>query len=185
MEDVVELPRRGKVAAKRLFDDHTCAFVAARVGQALDNGRKHVWRNGKVIKRPGRTAKRLSQIAECLLRAVISIDILESCRKYRKRVRVKAAMLLKTLASAGPKVVKPFGRPRHSDDGHIEVTAPDHSLKRREDLLVRQIPGGAKEDKRIRIEVRHFHPSRGFFYVPPELMPHRGQNSIGKIRIAA
>ena len=94
-------------------------------------------------------------------------------------------MLLKTLASTGSKLVKALGRPCYSDDRHIEVTAPDHRLQRREDLLVRQIPGGTEEDKRIRIEVCHFHPSRGFFYMPTELMPHRGQNSIGKIRIAA
>ena len=42
-----------------------------------------------------------------------------------------------------------------------------------------------EEDKRIRIEGRHFHLSRSLFYMPPELMPHRGQNPIGKIRVAA
>src|SRR5438874_381578 len=52
-------------------------------------------------------------------------------------------------------------------------------------LLVRQIPSGTEEDKRIRIEVRHFHRSRGFFYMSPKLMAHCGQNSIGKISIAA
>ena len=94
-------------------------------------------------------------------------------------------MLLKTLASTRPKPVKALSRLCHSDDRQIEVTATDHRLKRREDLLVRQIPSGTEEDKRIRIEVRHFHPSRGFFYMPPEFMSHRGQNSIGKIRVAA
>jgi hypothetical protein len=49
-----------------------------------------------------------------------------------------------------------------------------------------QILGGTEEeDKRIRIEGRHFHLSRSLFYMPPELMPHRGQNPIGKIRVAA
>jgi hypothetical protein len=49
-----------------------------------------------------------------------------------------------------------------------------------------QILGGTEEeDKRARIEVRHFHRSRSLFYMSPELMPHRGQNPIGKIRVAA
>ena len=99
--------------------------------------------------------------------------------------RIQAAVLLKTLVSTRPKLVKTLGRLCYPDDRHIEVTATDHRLKRRKDLLVRQIPRGTEEDKRIRIEVRHFHPSRGFFYMSSELMPHRGQNSIGKIRIAA
>ena len=76
MEDSIEFLRGGKVAAKRFFDDHARALVAVRIGQALDNGRKHVWRYSKVIKRPRRPAKRLSQIAECLLGAVVSVDIL-------------------------------------------------------------------------------------------------------------
>ena len=94
-------------------------------------------------------AQRLSQIVECLWGAVISIDILQSGRKHLKRFRIQTAVLLETLASACPQLIEARSRPGHADDRHVEVTAPDHCLQRREDLLVRQIPGGAEEDKRI------------------------------------
>ena len=64
-------------------------------------------------------------------------------------------MFLKALVCAGPKPVKTLRRPCHSDDRHIQVAVPDHSLKCREDLLERQITSGAEENKCIRIQVRH------------------------------
>ena len=47
-----------------------------------------------------------------------------------------AAMLLNALVSACSKAVKILRRPGHPDNLHIEVTAPDHRVKRGKDLLV-------------------------------------------------
>jgi hypothetical protein len=100
VENSVEFLRGGKVATKRFFDDHACALVAAGVGQTFDYGGKQVWRNSKVVKRLRGVAKRFSKIAKGLLRAVVSVDIPQSRRKYLKRFRIQASVLLKALAGS-------------------------------------------------------------------------------------
>ena len=63
-------------------------------------------------------------------------------------------------------------------------------MKHRENLLVGQVPRGTKENKRIGIEVRHCQRSflHRFRYdlsnVCTELMPHHGQNPVGKVRVS-
>src|SRR6476646_6093948 len=163
MQSLIECPCRRKVAAKRFFDDYSRPPSAARLGQALGYSLKQVWRNSQVVKRAGRAAQRFAQIAECLRRVVIPIDIVKFCRKHRECIGIDTTMLLKAFACAGAKPIKTLSRPRHSDDRHIEVTVPDHSLKCREDLLERQITGGAEEDKCIRTNARHFQPVTRLF----------------------
>ena len=59
----------------------------------------------------------------------------------------------------GAKLVEVLRGPCHSDNRHVEVSAPDHCLECREDLLGRQIASGAKENKCIRFEILHFRSS--------------------------
>jgi len=39
--------------------------------------------------------------------------------------------------------------PCDSNNGHVEVTAPDHCLQGREDLFIRKVARDTKEDERI------------------------------------
>jgi hypothetical protein len=158
-EGSVESLRGSQIATKRLFDDHACVLVTARTGQPFRDGRKRAWRDGEVINGPRRPAKRFSQTAERLPRTVISSDILESCRERREGARVHAAVFLETLAGMGSKLVEALSRPCHSDDWHVEVSAPGHRLECRVDLLRRQIARSAKENKCIRFEILHFRSS--------------------------
>src|ERR1039458_1312593 len=48
-----------------------------------------------------------------------------------------------------------------------------------------QILGGTRKIQTHPNRGSSFHLSRSLFYMSSELMPHRGQNSIGKVRIAA
>src|SRR5579872_494541 len=157
-EGSVEFLRGQKVAAKWLFNDHPCSLVTARLGKSFRDGCKRAWRDGQVINRSRRLPERLSQIAKGLLSIVVSSDVLEFCRERRERPHVHAAVFFKTLASMGSKLVEVLREPRHSDDRHVEVSVPDHSLECREDLLGRQIASGTKEHKCIRNEIRHFQP---------------------------
>jgi len=200
-ERSVELLRGRKVAAKRLFNDHSCSLVTARFGKSFRYSRKRAWRDGQVINRSRCLAERFSQIAEGRLRIVVSFDVLEFCRKHRERPDVHAAVLLTTLASMGSELVEVFRGPPHSDNRDVEVSVPDHCLECREDLLRRQIASGAKEHKRIRFEIRHFQPPllapvSQLFQVPaespvifqnlPQRMSKRGQKRlIGEIRAAS
>ena len=155
-ERSVEFLRGRKVAAKWLFNDHPCSLVTARFGKSFRYNRKRAWRDGQVINRSRCLAERFSQIAEGRLRIVVSFDVLEFCRERRERPDLHAAVLLKTLAGMSSKLVEVLRGPPHSDDRDVEVSVPDHCLECREDLLRRQIAGGAKEHKRIRFEILHF-----------------------------
>src|SRR5579872_5308037 len=163
-EGSVEFLRGRKVAAKWLFNDHPCSLVTARLGKSFRDGRKRAWRDSQVINRSRCLAERFSQIAEGLLRIVVSFDVLEFSRKHRERPGVHAAVLLKTLASMVSKLVEVLRGPPHSDDRDVEVSVPDHCLECREDLLRRQIAGGAKEHKRIRFEILYFQQPFSFLF---------------------
>ena len=111
------------------FNDHPCSLVTARLGKSFRDCRKRAWRDSQVINRSRCLAERFSQIAEGLLRIVVSFDVLEFCRKYRERPGVHAAVLLKTLASMGSKLIEVLRGPSHSDNRDVEVSVPDHCLE--------------------------------------------------------
>ena len=77
----------------------------------------------------------------------------------------------------------------HADDRHIEVAALDHRLQRREDLLVRQIAGGAEEDQGVGVSsLMDFSFSqllarRGFLDVSAEPEAHGRQQLVLEIRL--
>src|SRR5260370_11115203 len=67
----------------------------------------------------------------------------------------------------GPQLVNTPGsacNPNHRD---VEVTVLDHRLNGWEYLLIREIAGDAKDDKCIRMAIRHHAPSPAFSRWPP------------------
>ena len=106
MQCLIERLRGRKVAAKRFFDDHARPFGRSPHWPGPGLRFKQVWRNGQVIKRPGRSAQCFSQIAKCVRRVVISVDILEFCRECREGARIDATVFLKALVCASPKPAK-------------------------------------------------------------------------------
>src|SRR5918995_576054 len=52
VQDLVQLPGRGQVAAERLLHDHPGRVEAAGGGQALGHGGEHARRDGQVVQRP-------------------------------------------------------------------------------------------------------------------------------------
>ena len=71
-----------------------------------------------------------------------------------------------------------------ADDRHVERAAPDHRLQRREDLLVREVAGGAEEDERVGL--RRAPSALGLLLdVTAEPEAHRRQDLLGEVGLAA
>src|ERR1700686_4360750 len=68
-------------------------------------------------------------------------------------------MFLNALVSAGSKPLKILCGSAHPDDRDIEVSASGHGVKRRKNLLIRQVASCAKENKCIRFKILHLKPT--------------------------
>ena len=63
--------------------------------------------------------------------------------------RFEAAVLLEAVAGARAELLDAPTRLGDADHRHMQVAALEHCLQRREDLLVREIAGGAEEDEGV------------------------------------
>ena len=78
-------------------------------------------------------------------------------------------MLFETVLRPGLELIEIPARLGHADDRHVEVAAFHHRLQRREDLLVRQVAGGAEKHQRVGMGSSHGVVSHfaGFSRWPP------------------
>src|SRR5438477_1193345 len=79
--------------------------------------------------------------------AVLAADVAEAVAQLRECRLVDPAVLLHTLARAGPELLERRLRPRDADDRDVETPASRHRMQRREDLLVYEVAAGAEEDE--------------------------------------
>src|SRR5207249_5877246 len=128
VDRTVQRLRGYKVAAEGFFDNDASSFCAARFGQTFCYGCKHAWRYREIMQWPLSITEHLAESHVRGLIPVISIDVLQTRRKFSESVDLKPAMLLDTFASAIFQLIQiPTGL-CHSDDRHIKVTTLDHCL---------------------------------------------------------
>src|SRR5437773_6713900 len=145
----VERLRRGQVAAERLLEHDARVARAARLPEPLDHGLEETRRDRQVMQRPPRAAELLAKRREGGLVTVFAADVAEAVAQLRECRLVDPAVLLHTLARAGPELLERRLRPRDADDRDVETPAPRHRVERREDLLVDEVAAGAAEDERV------------------------------------
>jgi hypothetical protein len=89
--------------------------------------------------------------------AVVAVDVADLVGECLEGLFVQTAVLRDALLRPFDELLARPSRLRDADDGEVELAAPGHGLKRREDLFVRKIAGRAKEDERVRVRlVAHF-----------------------------
>ena len=86
---------------------------------------------------------------------VVAARIAQECREPGERRLVHAAVLLQALPGAGTEVVVAPVVSRDADDGEVQTFIADEALQRGEDLLVREVAGGAKEDEGVGVAGAH------------------------------
>src|SRR5207247_1781879 len=155
----VQLACGGEVVPERLLDDHPGVPGGGDPGQAPGHRLEQAGRDGQVVQRPLGLAHRLFQPLVGGRVGVVAVDVPEQRHQPREGLLIEAPVLLDALPGPLPQLLQPPTRPGDADDRHVEVAVADHRLQRREDLLVREVAGGAEEDQRVRPRTDLAHPA--------------------------
>jgi hypothetical protein len=110
---------------------------------------------------------------------VVAVDVPQLRHQRREGVPILAAAVFDdrpsgTLDELIP-VPRGFG---DADDQEVEPAAAGHGLKRREDLLVRQVAGRPEEHERVRARSGHGLARPDFLDVAAEREAHRRQHLV-------
>src|SRR5438094_8190281 len=155
MQRPVQRPGRLEVASERLLDHHPCTGRAPGRAQTLDNGREQTGWDGEIVQRPGRLTKRCPEPGPRRQIAIIACDVVKPWGESGERRRVELSGLREALPDRSAKGLDLPRRSGDADDRDIEMAALHHGLKRREELLARQVAGGSEEHYRLRGWRRH------------------------------
>ena len=79
--DAVELPRRGQVAAERLFDDDARMLGQVRGAEPCDHRREERGRDGEVVRRAPSATQRLFDLRERALVLIVPAHVAEQGQK--------------------------------------------------------------------------------------------------------
>ena len=148
-QDVVQCLCRGKIVTERLLDDDPRTGRTARSGQLLHHRTEQRGRDGEVVRGPLGGPELAAQGIERRRIAVVAVNILEQAGQFLERHPIEPSVFFHAIARAGTKLLEGPAGPGHTDHRHVELTALRQRLKRRKDLLVGQIAGGAEKDQRI------------------------------------
>src|SRR4029078_10904528 len=96
---------------------------------------------------------------------VVTVHVAQQSAQLRKRRAREPAVLFQTLLGPGPELIDAPAGLGHADHRHSEVAALQHRLQRREDLLVRQVAGGAKKHQGVGMGGAHV--AAAFSRCPP------------------
>ena len=103
-----------------------------------------------------RVAQLLAQLLKRGRIFVVAIDIPQKPRQLFPSTGIDAAaVFFEAVFRARFQLVQIPARFRDADHRHIEVTAFDHRLQRRENLLVGEVAGGAKENQSVGLHCSH------------------------------
>src|SRR5262249_55681076 len=87
--------------------------------------------------------------------SVVPIHVTQQAQQLCERRFIKATMFLDAVPGPGLELVEIPPSLGHTDDRRVEVTALDHGLQCRKDLLVGKIARSAEEHQRIGMSLIH------------------------------
>ena len=177
----------GKITAEGLFDDHPRVASAAGLSELFDNHAEQRRRNRQIERWALRRAEFAAQGLKGREVVVVAIDVAQQAIKFAERNFVDAAVLDDALAGTGAELIDVPARLGDADHRHIQAARFGECLERGENLLVRQITGGAKEHEGIGMGRVHQCGSllSALFDMSTELEAHCREQLVLKIGIAA
>ena len=120
-QDGIERPRRGQVAAERLFNDHAGTSGCSRSGKLLDDRAKRGRRDGQIIGRPLRRPEFAAQRLKRRRVVVVAVHVTQQAGQFLKRRRIQPAVLFQAVFGAGFELVQVPAGLGHADDGHVQM----------------------------------------------------------------
>jgi hypothetical protein len=188
MQDRVQRFCRREIAPERFFHDHAAAGRASRTLKAGRDRAEQTRRNRQMKGRPFRIPQRRSHRRECRGLLIIAGDIRESRAEVRKCRWVQRAVCSDAVSRALAQALQRPIRSGHAEDRNVQSAATTHGVQGREDLLVRQIAGGAEQDQGVRWVLSHRQNVVLFFRpldVAAKLIAHRGKQPVRPLVFAA
>src|SRR5256885_16166266 len=127
--------------SKRLLDNHSRIFHAARTCERFDNTDKKVGRNCQIMSGAGCRTKRFLQAIKGRRLLIITTDVVKQIQKLGQAGFIDISALL-THAIAGPFFQMLIGSPSlgYTDHRYVQVTTLDYVIKSGKDLLVSESP---------------------------------------------
>jgi hypothetical protein len=93
-QKLIQLTCRGEIVPERLFDDHPCVRRAVRPLETLDDGGKHVRRDGEVVRGQLGALQFALQLRERVRVGVVAVDVPEPGHERGEGVRVPGPVFL-------------------------------------------------------------------------------------------
>src|ERR1700730_10420850 len=150
MERRVQRLRGRQIMSERLLEDNARNTRTGRSSKLLYYRREHARRDREVVRRTRRIAERFFESGIGGVIRVVAIDVIEALQEIRESLLIDtAAMLLDTVTRTRAKLLQPPSRFRNADDGNIQIAAPRPRMKRRKNLLVREVARSSKEGQRV------------------------------------
>src|SRR5688572_32537168 len=123
VQRLVERARRGQIPAKRFLQNYPRLNAVWQGRQLFDHLTKHAGRNGKVVRRPLRSAKLSLQLAEGLRIVVVPVDVTEQGHELVEGRLVVHPGFVHAGPRTGYQLIKPPPRLGDAHDGHAEAPA--------------------------------------------------------------
>ena len=190
-QNSIQRSRRGEIGAERLLHDDARALRRAGLAELLHRQSEQHWRNRQVVGRMLGGAKLLPDRLERGWILIVAVDIAQQAQEFLESGAIHTAVLVDAVGGPCAELIEIPALLCHADHRNIEVAAFHHRMQRREDLLVREIAGGAEKNESVGMEIVHgvsflrgLFP-RGLFQVSTELVAHRREQLIRKVRLTA
>src|SRR5438094_9912013 len=126
--------------SKRLFDNHSCIFHAARMCERFDNIDKKVGRNCQIVGGASCRAELFLQAIKGRRLLIIPTDVVKQIQKLSQAGFVDIFALL-AHAIAGPffQMLISSSSLGYTNHRYVQVTTLDHMIKSGKDLLVSEV----------------------------------------------
>src|SRR5262249_20464217 len=154
-QGTVERLRREEIVTERFFNDDASAVCASSFAQLFYNHPEQPGRDGEIVRWPLRRAQLLPEGLKRRRGLIVAVNIAQQTTQFCDRGGIDPAVLLNAVMRSRPELIEIPASFGHADDRHIEVSALDHRLQGRKNLLISQIPGRTEKNQSIRMGIVH------------------------------
>src|SRR5262245_31205983 len=145
-QGTVERLRREEIVTERFFNNDARAVRASSFAQLFHNCLEQPGRNGEIVRWPLRRAQLLPEGLKRRRVLIVAVHIAQQTTQLCERGGIDPAVLLHAVMRSRPELIEIPASFGYTADRHIEVSALDHSLDARKNLLISQIPGRTEKN---------------------------------------
>src|SRR5258708_144942 len=151
--DVVAIPDRfekhvGKPEVRKVLHRFLTEVMIDTKDRIFSEGVEKAWGNGQIMERAVRAADHVLQTPVRRRILIVAGDIAQERRHFCERCLVNPSMMFDPVARSRQELVVRERTPGDTDDRNVQPAA-NRCLKRRNNLVVREITSGTEEYERV------------------------------------